>query len=603
MKKKFTAALMVLILCLTIISPAFSQERFPQNQKRIDEAQRNLRGNKIQGIEDKNELENFFFQKPKAPSAPKPVETPSQPSQALQPAQQNQANKKEEISKNPPPKPKKFLEVLTVKRVLTFSDMFEQLTPMQLVMAGAITGFLLDYDRMINSSALQSMNTDFWNKWSPKITNLGDGAVDVIIAALPYLKGTPRDRLVAQMGVEAITLTGLQVQYLKHIFGVPRPAYEGPQHLGPSVQHDAMPSGHAATAWAVATVIGEAYNLKWLTYPLAALVGLTRLKEQAHWASDVFVGSLLGNLAAKEVMSFHGFINPKRYHGNNIDEDTTFLIEGSLSKAFDNNVLFDNANLQSDSYGILELRGNIAHKFGSSDMVQLTYEYDREIFNKTSSNNLEDKYLSLRYSHKFSPRLAAHLGYRLRVISLPDVALFNTGNYSNNYKDKTWELGLTYKITPVYWGKAAYQVQEKIYPGFEFTGGNSNLYNVGLFNTPKGKNPLYLQLAYQYENFSAVSPAFSYRNSSFLASLDKKFSSRSDFSLFYNTQAKKFLNQAAPDGTLRRDSWKAVGIQFRQSFGGDWNVELSYARKLSTSTDPAWQWGKNVYSIGINNKF
>jgi membrane-associated phospholipid phosphatase len=59
-----------------------------------------------------------------------------------------------------------------------------------------------------------------------------------------------------------------------------------------------MPSGHTLYAFAVATVIARRYgNHRWVpyvSYGLAAAVGLSRVTGSAHFVSDAFVGGVLG---------------------------------------------------------------------------------------------------------------------------------------------------------------------------------------------------------------------------------------------------------------------------------------------------------------------
>ncbi len=59
-----------------------------------------------------------------------------------------------------------------------------------------------------------------------------------------------------------------------------------------------FPSGHEIHAMAVATVIARRYsNHRWIpyvAYPLAALVGFSRITLSAHFLSDVFMGGALG---------------------------------------------------------------------------------------------------------------------------------------------------------------------------------------------------------------------------------------------------------------------------------------------------------------------
>lgn len=77
--------------------------------------------------------------------------------------------------------------------------------------------------------------------------------------------------------------------------------------------YDAFPSGHTATAFSIATVIAKQYDqtlfVPILSYAAASIVGITRIGESTHWASDVFVGAVLGYLSATQIV--HN--NPSQY--------------------------------------------------------------------------------------------------------------------------------------------------------------------------------------------------------------------------------------------------------------------------------------------------
>ena len=59
-----------------------------------------------------------------------------------------------------------------------------------------------------------------------------------------------------------------------------------------------FPSGHAATAFAVATVVATRYKnhrwVPWAAYGFATAVSLSRITTSAHFPSDAFVGAALG---------------------------------------------------------------------------------------------------------------------------------------------------------------------------------------------------------------------------------------------------------------------------------------------------------------------
>jgi hypothetical protein len=98
------------------------------------------------------------------------------------------------------------------------------------------------------------------------------------------------------------------------------PSFEGPfinraDNLS-SRSHSSFPSGHTTSAFAVATVFATVYeNRPWvpvLAYGTATLVGLSRITENRHWATDVAVGAALGYLTGRQaVTSFHKYQTSK----------------------------------------------------------------------------------------------------------------------------------------------------------------------------------------------------------------------------------------------------------------------------------------------------
>lgn len=72
--------------------------------------------------------------------------------------------------------------------------------------------------------------------------------------------------------------------------------------------NQSFPSGHAAQAFAIATVIAEHYPAWWvqgLCYGSAGLVGVARIEQNAHFASDVVAGGILGWSVARAIVRRH----------------------------------------------------------------------------------------------------------------------------------------------------------------------------------------------------------------------------------------------------------------------------------------------------------
>src|SRR6266478_7152859 len=107
---------------------------------------------------------------------------------------------------------------------------------------------------------------------------------------------------------EAALNSLVAVESLKYTLRRERP-YQG-DGTGPFFQRGgtSFPSEHAAAAWSVAGVIAHEYPnplVKIVAYGLASLVDYSRVRSRQHFPSDVFVGSILGNLVAQNVYSRH----------------------------------------------------------------------------------------------------------------------------------------------------------------------------------------------------------------------------------------------------------------------------------------------------------
>ena len=187
----------------------------------------------------------------------------------------------------------------------------------------AATGMLIANDEAIYKGFKAFQADHSWaDKASPVLTLLGDWGLDCGIAGVFFLGGVlARDRRARDTGLmawETLLHTGLLVQVVKHLAGRQRPSvaggsdhWHGPaaffkRYQGYFSNYDSFFSGHTVSAWGLATVIAENYRHRsWvppLCYGLATLAGLSRLTEDAHWLSDVFLGAVIGYAVGKMVV-------------------------------------------------------------------------------------------------------------------------------------------------------------------------------------------------------------------------------------------------------------------------------------------------------------
>ena len=106
-------------------------------------------------------------------------------------------------------------------------------------------------------------------------------------------------------------------------------------------QWRSFPSGHTITAFAFASTVTRESQFWWphatwyvgtIFYGGASMVGLSRIFNNRHWASDVMAGAAIGTLVGIKVVKY-----THSHPGNHIDRE---LIKGKTSAIQVNPVLF-----------------------------------------------------------------------------------------------------------------------------------------------------------------------------------------------------------------------------------------------------------------------
>jgi undecaprenyl-diphosphatase len=125
----------------------------------------------------------------------------------------------------------------------------------------------------------------------------------LLLALAGRLRSSARLQRAGLEAAAAFLAAGLLTQILKHLVGRPRPRLldQAVQHFGPTLASglDSFPSGHAASAVAVALVLSVRFPRLTPLFMLgAALISASRLFSGSHFPVDVlggvFVGAFVG---------------------------------------------------------------------------------------------------------------------------------------------------------------------------------------------------------------------------------------------------------------------------------------------------------------------
>jgi hypothetical protein len=156
-------------------------------------------------------------------------------------------------------------------------------------------------------------------------------AMPIIVGfgAYGWLTDSPREKETFLMVTEALATSATWTGLLKVGFGRERPSqreakesdWTGPLGIFSNEsnrrgkQFMSFPSGHSSAIWSIAAVLAHRYPkyyiVPFLSYSIASAVAYSRMVVDAHWPSDVVVGSALGYLCARQVLRDNSKPGPK----------------------------------------------------------------------------------------------------------------------------------------------------------------------------------------------------------------------------------------------------------------------------------------------------
>lgn len=173
-----------------------------------------------------------------------------------------------------------------------------------------------------------------WYAGSPQNNYGAQGAV--------YLTGLfTRNEKLRRTGVlllSSATATGFLQQLTKSLTGRARPQTNlGKNHFKPfggSAGYRSFPSGHAVLTFTNAHVIAKQFNSWWVKAPIYAIgvvPGLSRIYQEQHWASDVFLSWVMSYFVVESIDRYLDSKYDKKYN----DDGTQDL--SSLNFTFSGN--------------------------------------------------------------------------------------------------------------------------------------------------------------------------------------------------------------------------------------------------------------------------
>jgi hypothetical protein len=167
---------------------------------------------------------------------------------------------------------------------------------------GLSTVALIATDRRTSGELVEHGNNRTRLRISRDVSRLGSVYSTGGLAAALYLSGrvTHNERLreTGLLGAEALIDSSIVVSALKTVSQRQRPPTD--HSSGEFFDGgNSFPSGHAISAWSLATVIAQEYGhhrplVQVGAYGLASAVSLSRYTGRNHFLSDVLVGSALG---------------------------------------------------------------------------------------------------------------------------------------------------------------------------------------------------------------------------------------------------------------------------------------------------------------------
>lgn len=174
-----------------------------------------------------------------------------------------------------------------------------------------LLNLVLSGDRKIFYFINDKLKNNYFDKIMPKITKLG-GAIFAGLFTLALI--ISRNDFIRLLGIElliALSVSTIIVHSIKVIASRERP-YNMLQKINTFniiLKDYSFPSGHSTAIFTIVTSLS--LNIPYLSsslYPIAALIGVSRIYIGVHYPTDVLIGSILGYTVSTYLHSHLPFI-------------------------------------------------------------------------------------------------------------------------------------------------------------------------------------------------------------------------------------------------------------------------------------------------------
>lgn len=167
---------------------------------------------------------------------------------------------------------------------------------------------LMSVDRSVNDVFRDMKKSPALDDAMTAVREYGDQQYALYLPTALYLGGLfgghDGIRKTGREALEALLFASAVTQSMKWVVGRARPAVSRDPFVArpmdfrdPSDARFSLPSGHATVAFAISTVFARNIDNVYASiglYGLAIATGISRMYHNRHWASDVFVGAVIG---------------------------------------------------------------------------------------------------------------------------------------------------------------------------------------------------------------------------------------------------------------------------------------------------------------------